>query len=119
MLEDQVDRLCLSLPIAENAARRVYSLKPAEGCEQPVAEEIKAQTGLFKELIEQLKVVNSAEYETDRKLGFILPGASGFSGQCHLFLPGIRPVPTHFRCPDHDFTSGLAERFQKNKCGSL
>ncbi len=33
-------------------------LKLAEGLEQPLAEEIKRQTGLFRNLIDQLKAVN-------------------------------------------------------------
>jgi hypothetical protein len=59
MLEDQVGRLCLELCQALKMPREEFTLlKLAEGCEQPVAEEIKSQTGLFKDLIEQLKTVN-------------------------------------------------------------
>jgi hypothetical protein len=59
MLENEMARLCLHLCQAFNIPREEFTLlKLAEGFEQPVAEEIKSQTGLFKNLIDQLKSVN-------------------------------------------------------------
>jgi hypothetical protein len=59
MLEDQMRHLCLELCEAIKVPREEFTLlKLAEGVEQPVAQEIKSQTGLFRNLVDQLKAVN-------------------------------------------------------------
>jgi hypothetical protein len=60
MLEEQMARLCTELCRTVNVPREEFTLlKLAEGLERPVADEIKSETGLFRNLIEQLKSVNA------------------------------------------------------------
>ena len=60
MLEEQMVRLCTELCRAFKLPREEFTLlKLAEGLDKPVADEIKAETGLFRNLIEQLKSVNA------------------------------------------------------------
>jgi len=59
MLEDEVARLCQELCLTFRIPREEFTLlKLAEGFEQSVADEIRSQIRLFKDLIEQLKTVN-------------------------------------------------------------
>jgi hypothetical protein len=59
LLENQVTEVCSKISGMFAIPREEFTLlKLADQCEQHVAEEIKSQTGLFKDLIEQLKTVN-------------------------------------------------------------
>jgi hypothetical protein len=65
MLENEVARLCQQLCQALRITREEFTLlKLAEGSEQSVAAEIRLQSLLFKNLVQQLKVVN----QRNRKL---------------------------------------------------
>lgn len=65
MLEDEMARLCQQLCQTLHMAREEFTLlKLADGAEQSVAAEIRAQTLLFKNLVEQLKGIN----QRNRKL---------------------------------------------------
>ena len=65
LLENEVARLCQQLCQSFQIAREEFTLlKLAEGVEQPVATEIKSQSLLFKNLVEQLKGIN----QRNRKL---------------------------------------------------
>ncbi len=60
MLEDQMTHLCIELCRTLKVPREEFTLlKLAEGLEKPVANEIKSETGLFRNLVEQLKSVNA------------------------------------------------------------
>jgi hypothetical protein len=59
ILENEMSRLCSDLCEALKIPREEFTLlKLADDAEQSIAEEIKYQTNLFKNLIEQLKSVN-------------------------------------------------------------
>ncbi len=65
MLEDEMARLCQQLCQTLHIAREEFTLlKLADGAEQSVADEIRSQTLLFKNLVEQLKGIN----QRNRKL---------------------------------------------------
>ncbi len=58
-LEDEMRRLCLEFCQALSLPREEFTLlKLAEGLEQPVAQEIRSLTVLFRNLVDQLKSVN-------------------------------------------------------------
>jgi hypothetical protein len=59
LLEEEVARLCQSLCQVLQMRRDEFTLlKLAEGLDQPVAAEIRSQSNLFRNLVEQLKSVN-------------------------------------------------------------
>ncbi|HYK88163.1 MAG TPA: flagellar protein FlgN [Acidobacteriota bacterium] len=59
ILETEMTRLCSDLCRILRIPREEFTLlKLADGAEQPIASEIKSQTNLFKNLIDQLKSVN-------------------------------------------------------------
>jgi len=105
MLEDEVRRLCLELCQAFRLPREEFTLlKLAEGFEEPVAEEIKSQTGLFKNLIEQLKTVNQRNMKLiessisySRGLLDLLANATSSYQATGLF----RPIPAIQRTISH------------------
>jgi hypothetical protein len=58
-LEDEMARLCRELSKVCGLSGEAFTLlKLAEGLDQPLADEIKRETGLFRNLIDQLKAVN-------------------------------------------------------------
>jgi flagellar biosynthesis/type III secretory pathway chaperone len=105
MLEDEVRRLCLELCQAFRLPREGFTLlKLAEGFEKPVAEEIKSQTGLFRNLIEQLKSVNQRNMKLiessvsySRGLLDLLANATSSYQATGLF----RPIPAIQRTISH------------------
>jgi hypothetical protein len=65
MLEQEVARLCQQLCSSLQITREEFTLlKLAEGMEQSVAKEIRSQSMLFRNLVEQLKGIN----QRNRKL---------------------------------------------------
>jgi hypothetical protein len=59
ILENEMMRICLELSRACKIPREEFTLlKLADGVEQSVAAEIRSQTNLFKNLVDQLKSVN-------------------------------------------------------------
>ena len=73
ILETEMRRLCLELSQSLKIPSEEFTLlKLADGAEQPIASEIKAQTNLFKNLIEQLKSVN-------RRNGKLIEGSVHYS----------------------------------------
>ncbi|MBP1597040.1 MAG: FlgN protein [Acidobacteria bacterium] len=65
ILENELRRLCCQLCQALNIALEEFTLlKLAEGVGQPAAEELRQQTLLFRNLVEQLKRIN----QRNRKL---------------------------------------------------
>jgi hypothetical protein len=65
LLEDEMARLCQQLCQALHIAREEFTLlKLAEGVEQSLAVEIRSQSMIFKNLVDQLKGVN----QRNRKL---------------------------------------------------
>lgn len=105
MLEDEVTRLCRELCQKFSMPREEFTLlKLAEGCEKPVAEEIKSQTGLFKNLVEQLKSVNQRNMRLiessvtySRGLLDLLANATSSYQATGLF----RPIPATQRTISH------------------
>ena len=58
-LENEMIRLCSDLCVAFKIPRDEFTLlKLADGVEQSVASEIRSQTNLFKNLVDQLKTIN-------------------------------------------------------------
>jgi len=65
ILENELGRLCRQLCQALNMTLEEFTLlKLAEGVDQPAAEELRSQTLLFRNLVEQLKRIN----QRNRKL---------------------------------------------------
>ena len=115
MLEDEVRRLCLELCQAFRLPREEFTLlKLAEGFEKPVAEEIKSQTSLFRNLIEQLKSVNQRNMKLIES-SVRYSRTARLAGECHQFLPGDRFIQAHSRYPSNDLPSGLAGAVSKEK----
>jgi len=105
MLEDEVRRLCFELCQTVRLPRKEFTLlKLAESFEKPVADEIKSQTGLFKNLIEQLKSVNrrnmkliESSVSYSRGLLDLLANATSSYQATGLF----RPIPAIQRTISH------------------
>lgn len=105
MLEGEVRRLCLELCQAFRLPRQEFTLlKLAEGFEKPVADEIHSQTGLFRNLIEQLKSVNQRNMKLiessvcySRGLLDLLANATSSYQATGLF----RPIPATHRTISH------------------
>jgi hypothetical protein len=97
ILENEMARLCRELCQAFKIPREEFTLlKLADGVEQSVAAEIKSQTSLFKNLIEQLKAVNQRNMklvESSLKysrglLDFLAGATSSYQGSGLL-----KPIP--------------------------
>ncbi len=104
-LETEVTRLCSELAQVFNIPRTEFTLlKLAEGSEQSVASEIKSQTSLFRNLIDQLKSVNRRNMkliESSRRysrglLDFLSNATSSYQGT-GLFAPqpAVRSTISH------------------------
>jgi flagellar biosynthesis/type III secretory pathway chaperone len=105
ILETEMARLCSDLARALNIPRTEFTLlKLAEGAEQAVAAEIKTQTSLFKNLLEQLKAVNQRNMKLiessmrySRGLLDLISNAAGSYQATGLFgpLPAIHTTFSH------------------------
>ena len=105
ILETEMARLCSDLARALNIPRTEFTLlKLAEGTEQSVAAEFKAQTSLFKNLLEQLKAVNQRNMKLvessmrySRGLLDLISNAAGSYQATGLFgpLPAIQTTFSH------------------------
>ena len=104
-LETEVKRICSELSQAFNIPRAEFTLlRLAEGSEPSVLDEIKSQTGLFRNLIDQLKSVNQRNMkliESSRRysrglLDFLSNATSSYQGT-GLFAahPAIRTTISH------------------------
>jgi hypothetical protein len=105
ILETEMARLCSDLARAWNIPRTEFTLlKLAEGTEQAVAAEIKTQTSLFKNLLDQLKAVNQRNMKLvessmrySRGLLDLISNAAGSYQATGLFgpLPAIHTTFSH------------------------
>ncbi len=104
-LETEVRRLCSELAQVFNIPCGEFTLlKLAEGSERSIADEIKMQSGLFRNLIDQLKSVNQRNMkliESSKRysrglLDFISNATSSYQGT-GLFAPhpAIRTTISH------------------------
>jgi hypothetical protein len=105
ILESEMTRLCFDLCNTLRMPREEFTLlKLADGAEQPVAAEIRSQTNLFKNLIDQLKSVNQrnmrlAENSVNYSKGLLdfFANATSSYQQTGLFkpLPAIHTTFSH------------------------
>ncbi len=105
ILESEMIRLCSELAQGLNIPRAEFTLlKLAEGAEQAVAAEIRSQTSLFKNLLEQLKAVNQRNMKLvessmrySRGLMDLISNATGSYQGTGLFvpLPAVRTTISH------------------------
>ncbi len=95
MLEEEIARLCQQLCSALQITREEFTLlKLADGVEQSVAREIRSQSMLFKNLVEQLKgitqrnrkLVESSLHYSRGMLNFIANATSSYQSN-GLFKP--------------------------------
>jgi hypothetical protein len=105
ILETEMTRLCRELAQVFNIPRAEFTLlKLAEGTEQAVAAEIRSQTNLFRNLLDQLKVVNQrnrklveSSMRYSRGLLDLISNATGSYQGTGLFvpLPAVRTTISH------------------------
>ena len=105
ILETELTRLCWELAQLFNIPRAEFTLlKLAEGTEQAVAAEIRFQTNLFRNLLDQLKAVNrrnmklvESSMRYSRGLLDLISNATGSYQGTGLFvpLPAIRTTISH------------------------
>jgi len=105
ILENEMARLCVDLCKAFKIPREEFTLlKLAGGVEQSAAAEIRSQTSLFKNLVEQLKSVNQRNMRLiersihySRGLLDFLSNATSSYQATGLFkpIPAIQPIFSH------------------------
>jgi len=105
ILESEISRLCSEICQALRIPRKEFTLlKLAEGAEPSVAEEIRAQTSLFRTLVAQLSSVNrrnmrlaESSLRYSRGMLDLLAGATGsYQGTGKLrALPAIPATISH------------------------
>ncbi len=101
-LETEMGRLCLDLSQSFRIPREEFTLmKLADSLEQSLAEEIRAQTTLFRNIVKQLKSVSQRNMrliersiQYSRGLLALVANASGSYQQSGLFepIPTVRPT---------------------------
>jgi len=105
ILETEMTRLCRELAQVFNIPRAEFTLlKLAEGTEEAVAAEIRSQTNLFRNILDQLKVVNQrnrklveSSMRYSRGLLDLISNATGSYQGTGLFvpLPAVRTTISH------------------------